>query len=69
MREKRYIYKGGEEGRAKLGRKAWNESYKWRAVIIYTMGNSCKSNIQRLEYYRESYTIGVKRKSGGAKNT
>ena len=28
MREKRYIYKGGEEGRAKLGREAWNESYK-----------------------------------------
>lgn len=44
MREKRYIYKGGEEGRAKLGREAWNESYKWRAVIIYTIGNSCKSN-------------------------
>ena len=42
-----------------------------RESILFTIGNSCKSkryrNIKR-QRDRESYTLGVKRKSGGVKN-
>ena len=34
-----------------------------------TVAKGIEMDLQRLEYYRESYTLGVKRKSGGVKNT